>query len=64
MLPGISALNVSIQVKSAFEVTLKNGLAGKRSGCEFVAMQEKMLAMIQRYIMKLEGERNTKYYSR
>jgi len=64
VLPGISALNVSIQVKSAFEVTLKNGLAGKRSGCEFVAMQEKMLAMIQRYIMKLEGERNTKYYSR
>lgn len=60
VLPGISTLNVSIQVKSAFEVTLKNGLAGKRSGCEFVAMQEKMLAMVQRYIMKLERERKVK----
>jgi len=64
VLPGISTLNVSIQVKSAFEVTLKNGLAGMRSGCEFVAMQETMLAMIRRYIMKLERERKTKYYSR
>lgn len=60
VLPGISTLNVSIQVKSAFEVTLKNGLAGRRSGCEFVAMQEKMLTMVQRYIMKLERERRPK----
>ena len=60
VLPGISTLSVSIQVKSAFEVTLKNGLAGKRSGCEFVAMQEKMLVMVQRYIMKLERERKAK----
>lgn len=60
VLPGISTLNVSIQVKFAFEVTLKNGLAGKRSGCEFVAMQEKMLAMIQRYIMKLQRERRAR----
>lgn len=60
VLPGISTLNVSIQVKSAFEVTLKNGLAGKRSGCEFVAMQEQMLAMVQRYIMKLERQRRAK----
>ena len=60
VLPGISTLNVSIQVKSAFEVTLKNGLAGKRSGCEFVAIQERMLTMIQRYIMKLEQERRAK----
>lgn len=64
VLPGISTLNVSIQVKSAFEVTLKNGLAGKRSGCEFVAMQGKMLAMIQRYIMKLEREKKAKRFLR
>ena len=60
VLPGISALNVSIQVKSAFEVTLKNGLARKRAGCEFVAMPEKMLAMAQRYIFKLERERTAR----
>ncbi len=60
VLPGISTLNVTIQVKTAFEVILKNGLAGRRSGCEFVAMQEKMLTLVQRYIMKLEGERRAK----
>lgn len=60
VLPGISALNVSIQVKSAFEVTLKNGLACKRAGCEFVALPEKMLAMAQRYIFKLERERTAR----
>ena len=60
VLPGIGTLNVSIQVKSACEVTLKNGLSGRHSRCEFVAIQEKMQAMIQRYIMKLERERRAR----
>ena len=60
VLPGIGTLNVSIQVKSACEVTLKNGLSGKQFRCEFVAMPEKMVAMTQRYIMKLERERRAR----
>ena len=59
-LPGIGELNATIRVKTTFDVTLKNNLACKRAGCEFVAMPEKTLAMIQRYIMKLERERRTK----
>jgi c-di-GMP-binding flagellar brake protein YcgR len=59
-LPGIGELNATIRVKTTFDVTLKNNLACKRAGCEFVDMPEKTLSMIQRYIMKLERERRTK----
>ena len=59
-LPGIGIINVTIEVKSTFEVTLKNGVACKRAGCEFVAMPEKMLIMAQRYIFKLERERKAR----
>lgn len=60
VLPGIGALNATLQVKTTFEVTLKNGLGCKRCGCEFVAMPNNMLAMVQRYHMQLERERNAK----
>ncbi len=60
VLPGIGALNVTIRVKTTSDVTLKNGLDCKRCGCEFVAMPANMLAMVQRYLMKLERERNAK----
>ena len=59
-LPGIGNINVTIEVKSTFEVTLKNGLACRRAGCEFIAMPEKMLALTQRYIFKLEREKRAK----
>ena len=59
-LPGIGTVNATVKVKSTFEVTLKNGVPCKRCGCEFVAMPENMLAMIQRYIMKLEREKRAR----
>jgi c-di-GMP-binding flagellar brake protein YcgR len=59
-LPGIGTLETTVQVKNAFEVTLKNGLSRKRAGCEFIDMPEKMLAMIRRYIMKLERGRGAR----
>ena len=59
-MPGIGTLEAIVRVKSAFEVTLKNGVACKRAGCEFVAMPEKMLVMAQRYIFKLERERTAR----
>lgn len=60
ILPDVGALNIAIQVKSTFEATLKNGLTRKRAGCEFIAMPKNMLAVIQRYIFKLERERKAK----
>lgn len=60
VLPGIGTLHATIRVKTTSDVTLKNGLNCKRCGCEFVAMPKKMLAMVARYLVKLERERNAK----
>lgn len=60
VLPEIGTLSFAIRVRSTSEVTLKNGLVCKRSGCEFIAMPEKIRALVQRYIMKLERERKAK----
>ena len=59
-LPDIGAVTVSMKIKSAFEITLKNGSKTKRCGCEFINIPTSMQAMIQRYIIKLERERRAK----
>ncbi|MDH5480706.1 MAG: flagellar brake protein [Nitrosomonas sp.] len=58
-LPEIGTVTVNIKVKSTYEVTLRNKLTCKRSGCEFINLPAKMEAMIQRYIVKLEQARKT-----
>ena len=60
VLPGIGTLNVAIRVRTTFEDTLRNGFTCKRAGCEFVAAPENILAMIQRYVIRLQRERNAK----
>lgn len=60
VLPGIGTLNVTVRVRTTFEDTLRNGFTYKRAGCEFVAAPENVLAMIQRYIIRLERERNAR----
>ena len=54
LLPGVGTITANIQVKNTFEITLRNGLACKRAGCEFIRLPANMYAMIQRYIIKLE----------
>lgn len=53
-LPEIGTITADIQVKNTYEVTLHNEVTCKRAGCEFIKPPTKMLAMIQRYIVKLE----------
>lgn len=53
-LPNVGIIITSIQVKNTYEITLRNGLACKRAGCEFIRLTAPMFAMIQRYIVKLE----------
>lgn len=53
-LPEIGTIIVNIKVKNTYEVTLRNNVTCKRAGCEFINPPTKMLAMIQRYIVKLE----------
>lgn len=53
-LPSVGIIIANIQVKNTYEITLRNGLACKRAGCEFIRLPANTQAMIQRYIIKLE----------
>lgn len=53
-LPEIGTIIATIQVKNTYEVTLRNDVTCKRAGCAFIKPPTKILAMIQRYIVKLE----------
>lgn len=53
-LPDIGTISATIRIKHTHETTTHNGIENKRIGCEFIALPGKMLAMIQRYMIKLE----------
>lgn len=59
-LPQIGTVNFAMRVKESFSHTLRSGLTCKRVGCEFISMPETMAAMVQRYIIQLERERNAR----
>ncbi len=53
-LPEIGTITVDIKVKNTYEAKLHNEVTCKRAGCEFIKPSTKEIAMIQRYIIKLE----------
>ncbi|MBC3870265.1 flagellar brake protein [Undibacterium oligocarboniphilum] len=59
-LPTIGLVDVSLQIRNFQELVLLNGKANRRVGCQFINLSNSVLASIQRYIMKLERERNSK----
>ncbi len=59
-LPDIGTVTFKMRVKESFPYTLKNGLTCMRAGCEFVSMPQNMLILVQRYITKLQQERNAR----
>ena len=61
VLPDTGTVVTGIEVRNTFEVTLKNGLACKRSGCGFVDISQAMVRLIQRYVTRLERERNARF---
>lgn len=59
-LPDIGAVTFRMRVKESFPYTLKNGLTCMRAGCEFVSMPQNMLILVQRYITRLQQEKNAR----
>lgn len=59
-LPELGAVKTGLQVCNTYEVTLRNGLACKRSGCRFVGIAESERGLIQRYITRLERDISAK----
>jgi c-di-GMP-binding flagellar brake protein YcgR len=59
-IPGSSALQVKLQIRNTTDLTLASGRSIRKLGCMFIDLPKPMLAGIQRYITKLERERNAK----
>ena len=59
-LPGIGLLEISLEIRNSQDLTLLNGRTTRRVGCAFLNLSSRTLATVQRFIMKLERERNAK----
>lgn len=59
-LPDIPPLLVNLDVRTAYEETMKNGLLALRAGCQFADLSPGSEAAVQRYIFKVERERRAR----
>jgi c-di-GMP-binding flagellar brake protein YcgR len=59
-LPEIGMVTVMLQVRNMHDVTLLNAKTSRRVGCEFINISRGNLAQVQKYITKLERERNAR----
>jgi flagellar brake protein len=59
-LTGIGTIVTTLQIRNSQDMTLLNGKTTRRLGCQFINLPNSMLNTVQRYIMKLERERNSK----
>lgn len=61
-LPGLGAVTTSLSVMNSDEQTLLNNRKRRRLGCQFVELSQSKLALIQRYISKLERDLSAKLH--
>ena len=59
-LPDEGLLVTSLCVRNMFDVTTRSGTRYVRVGCEYVGMTSARLAMVQRYITRVERERKAR----
>lgn len=59
-LPEIGPIATSLEIRNSLDLTLLNHKTSRRLGCQFVDISRGGLAAVQRYITKLERERNAK----
>ena len=59
-LPEIGPVMTSLQIRNSLDMTLLNNKTNHRLGCQFIDISRGNLAAVQRYITKLERERNAR----
>lgn len=59
-LPGGTLVVATLEIRNSVDLHLPNGKSTRRIGCLFVQLPHPMLAAVQRYITKLERERNAR----
>lgn len=60
-LPGSGEFALSLAVCTTFEITLKNGRHTHRAGCKFIDLPPSVETEIQRYIIRVDRERRTRF---
>lgn len=59
-LPEVGPVPMTLQIRNCIDMTLLNNKLNRRLGCAFVDLSRGGLAQVQRYITKLERERNAR----
>ena len=59
-LPEIGIVTVTLQIRNSLDMTLLNNKLNRRLGCQFIDLSRGTLAQVQRYITRLERERNAR----
>ncbi len=59
-LPGSAPIPARLSVRNLFRITTRNGIEMLRAGCQFTHMPRGAEDAIQRYILKVERERNAR----
>ena len=59
-LPEIGQVATALQIRNSLDLTLLNNKSNRRLGCEFVNISRGNLSNVQRYITRLERERNAR----
>lgn len=59
-LPEIGTLSTRLQIRNSVDLTLLNNKSNRRLGCQFIDLPGPALNQVQRYITKLERERNAR----
>jgi len=59
-LPDIGTVTTKLQIRNSIDLTLLNNKSNRRLGCQFLDIPRGALAQVQRYITKLERERNAR----
>jgi len=59
-LPESGIVTTSLQIRNSLDLTLLNNKTNRRLGCQFVDISRGNMANVQRYITKLERERNAR----
>lgn len=57
-LPEVGTIETKMRVRSVFRISAANGKPMLRAGCQFVRLPDSQVSMIQRYILRVERERN------
>ncbi len=61
-LPGAQMVLTTLCVMNCCDMTLYNGRVARRLGCAFVNPNAAMLALVQRYVSKLERDQNARIH--